>query len=379
MSDANPPAHEPLLQDGETPIGFLDLLVAGAENLKWLVGVPAVAAVVAVGLTYAEPPVYLSRAVVLPLGVRNAPFVQPHLFSMLSPSAQIGMQGEAFVNLMQSNAVVDRLVEEHGLQKAYGTGSVDDARTHLSARSRIDVNPKDGSISVEVNDVDPQRAAALANGYIRRAIDVAADLGLTEAQQRRIFFEAKLREAVAELADVRRELQSEGARPGSDRRAQSAQRTRLEAELRAAEISLQAIRPYLSDTSPQVVFANENIQSLKGELAALSSEADEAKSPSRRIAFLEALTPMLSRQYEAAQVDESRTGKLLHVIDEATVPDAPVGPKRLRRAVVAALGAAAAVIAILLLRSGWRGVVSDPHAQPKLRRLRAALSFRRAR
>lgn len=371
-------AHESLAQDGEAPIGFLDLLVVGAENLKWLVGVPLLAAGVAFSLTYAESPVYTSRAVVLPLGVRDTPFVQPHLFSMLSPSAQVDMQGAMFVNLMKSNAVVDRLVREHDLQKAYEVGSLEGARRHLSDHSRIDVSLKDGSITVEVDDVDPQRAAALANAYVQRAIDLAAELGLTEAQQRRIYFEAKLREAMGELAEARRELPSGAAKPNTGGQAQSPRRTQLLAELRAAEISLEGIRPYLSDTSPQVLFAKENIRALKGELAALSGEASEARDHSRQVEYLEALTPMLVRQYEAAQIDESRTGKLLHVVDEATAPESPARPRRLRSAVVAALGAAGAVVAMLLLRCGWRGVLADPLAQPKLRRLRAALMPRRA-
>lgn len=377
MSESSP-ATPPFPPGGDVQIGFLDLLVAGAENLKWLVGIPVLAALIALGLSYAEQPKYAARAVVLPLGVRGAPFMQAHLFSMLSPSAQADMQGGLFVNLMESNAVLDALVQEHGLQQIYGARGAEDARRRLSGNSSININPRDGSIIVEVSDADPQRAAALANGYVRHAMAFADELGLTEAQQRRIFFGERLREATFELADARRQLQAGAAKPRADGAPQSPSRTRIEAELRAAEVSLKSIEPYLSDASPQVLSVKETIQSLKRELASLPGEASDEKAHWRRVEYFEMLTAMLLRQYEAAQIDESRTGRPLHVVDEATPPETPVRPKRLRSAVAAALGGAAAVIAGLLLRAGWRNTVSDPLAQSKLRRLRAALSFRRA-
>ena len=59
----------------------------------------------------------------------------------------------------------DALIERFQLQARYDTSTRADTRKELSDKTRA-VSGKDGLISVEVDDTDPQLAAQIANAYV---------------------------------------------------------------------------------------------------------------------------------------------------------------------------------------------------------------------
>ena len=67
-----------------------------------------------------------------------------------------------------------------------------DARKQLSKNVRFALGKKDGMVNVEVDDKSPQRAADIANRYVEELRRMTATLAVTEAQQRRAFFEQQL-------------------------------------------------------------------------------------------------------------------------------------------------------------------------------------------
>ena len=67
-----------------------------------------------------------------------------------------------------------------------------DARKKFEHYSTVDGNGKDGLIHISVEDHDPRRAAELANGYVDQFRDLSQNLAITEAGQRRLFFEQQL-------------------------------------------------------------------------------------------------------------------------------------------------------------------------------------------
>ena len=58
---------------------------------------------------------------------------------------------------------------------------------------------KDGIISIDVDDKDPKRAAGIANAYVDELYKLTQNLAVTEASQRRLFFEKQLKLAKDEL------------------------------------------------------------------------------------------------------------------------------------------------------------------------------------
>jgi uncharacterized protein involved in exopolysaccharide biosynthesis len=70
---------------------------------------------------------------------------------------------------------------------------------------------KDGLIAIEVDDKDPKRAADMANAYVQELHKLTGSLAITEAQQRRVFFEKQLQQAQENLKKTELALGQTGA------------------------------------------------------------------------------------------------------------------------------------------------------------------------
>ena len=79
----------------------------------------------------------------------------------------------------------------------------------LTGNVRI-ASGKDGLISVEVDDKDPKFAANLANAHVEELRNLLGRLAVTEAQQRRLFFEKQLQLTKENLAKADLALKSSG-------------------------------------------------------------------------------------------------------------------------------------------------------------------------
>ena len=79
--------------------------------------------------------------------------------------------------------------------KAYDAKYRFEARARWSKNTRIAIGKKDGLISVEVDDESPQRAADMANAYVDELRRMTSVLAVSEAQQRRVFFDKELKDA----------------------------------------------------------------------------------------------------------------------------------------------------------------------------------------
>ena len=66
-------------------------------------------------------------------------------------------------------------------------------------------------VTIEVDDKDPNRATDLANAYVQELSRLTGSLAITEAEQRRVFFEKQLKQAQAELKTAELSLAQAGA------------------------------------------------------------------------------------------------------------------------------------------------------------------------
>jgi capsule polysaccharide export protein KpsE/RkpR len=289
---------------------------------------------------------------------------------------------DQYVSLMQSVTVQDRIIEAFDLMQVYKTKLGIEAREQLNERVRIVLGKKDGLISVEVDDRDPGRAAEIANRHVAELRRITAELALTEAQQRRVFFESQLDQARVRLAEAQRALQTSGFNQSTLRaepRAAAEGYARLRAELTASEVRLRVLRSRLADEAPEMVQQQSLVAALRAQLTKLESSAD-AKPDSdylsryREFKYQETLFELFSKQFELARVDESRDGTLIQVVDAAVTPERKSKPRRSVIATVSTGLTGVALLVFVLLRHGLRRASADPLTSSKLQRLRA--SFR---
>lgn len=344
--------------DGEPVIGLGELVAILMRQWKLLVGAPIAAGVVALGVSFLIPPTYTARTMFLPPQQPQSAAAS----ALASLGALSGLAGglgsmkttaDQYVSLMQSVNVQDRLVDRFKLMAEYESKYRFLARKQLAANVRINLGKKDGLITVEADGSSPQLAADLANAHVDELRRLTGELTLTEAQQRRAFFESELNKTREQLARAQQDLQRSGFNPGAlktEPKAAVEAYARIKAEATAAEVKLQTLRRTLVETAPEVQQQQTLLGALRAQLGKLEAadqrDASDAGyiSRYREYKYQESLFELFARQFEAARLDESREGGLIQVVDRATPPEYKSKPKR----AVLALGATV-VTAILLV------------------------------
>ena len=381
-----------LIQSGaeaSAQFSAFDLLVPLLENFRWLLVLPLFAGALGLSWTYYVPPTFTARTTVLPPqsaqgSAASALASLGSLASLAGGSAGLRTPADQYVAFMQSAAVADKIIEQFNLLAAYDALYKTDARKILEGVVRISLGKKDGLITIEVDDKDPQRAANIANQHVQELRILLGTLAITEAQQRRLFFEQQLSLTKADLQKAQASLQGSGFNAGalrSEPKAAAEAYARLKAETTSAEIRLQALQRIFSENAPEVTQLSATVGALRKQLNAseVSNNFDinsDYVSKYREFKYQETLFELFLRQFEAARIDESREGALVQVIDPATKPERRSKPRR----GVVAIGTTAISFVLLALalviRERWRATSSDPSFRRRNERLRAAWTGR---
>ena len=98
---------------------------------------------------------------------------------------------DLYVGILESRTIADALINRFHLREVYSEKYVQRARKHLARRTTIKAG-KDTLIHIQVEDRDPTRAAQLANAYVEELSLRNTTVALTEASQRRLFFEGQI-------------------------------------------------------------------------------------------------------------------------------------------------------------------------------------------
>ena len=379
-------------------ISLLDLLQVVAENLRLLILGPLLAGLTALGVSFLVTPTFTAKTSFLPPQQQNSAAA-----SMLSSlSALGGLAGAAagiknpadqYVAFMKSNQLLDVLIDEFDLMSRYEVAYRSSVRAALMGSSRI-ASGKDGIITVEVDDTDPQLAADMANAYVTQLEALMSRLAVTEAQQRRQFFESQLEATKQKLTDAEILLSQTGVSSDVLKSAPAtaiAGVAALQAEVTAQEVRLGAMRGYLTETAPEFKQAVTALASLRAQLAKQSEGARSSTSRAngssggarddyitryREFKYQETLFELFARQFEMAKLDESREGATIQVIDTATAPELKSKPKKALIAVLATLATGFLLLLWVFVRQALKNAAQDTESAQKLAGIRVA--FRRA-
>lgn len=374
--------------DGPVEVGAMETLITLAEHWRLLLIGPLAIGVAALGLTYLVTPTFTARTAFLPPQPLQSAAASA-LASLGGLSSLLGGAGQRtptdqYVALVQSTTVADHLVDKFELLKVYDEKLRQDARKVLSKNTRVVAGRRDGIIVLEVDDESPARAAEIANRYVEELRLMTNRLALTEAQQRRVFFEGHLQRTRDRLAQAQLALQASGFNQESlkaEPKAAAEGYARLKAEVTTAQGRLDALRQTLTDSAPEVQQAGAAIAVLKAQLTRVEATAGQGDAADyvgkyREFKYQEALFEQFSRQYELARVDESREGQL-QVIDVAQAPEKKSWPKRALLALVGTVGGFVVALAYVLGISHWRRTACRPVGARQVERMHAAFGRQR--
>jgi uncharacterized protein involved in exopolysaccharide biosynthesis len=381
---------------------LLDLVVAIAKHKRLTVGVPLVLTLLSLAVVFLLPQWYLATAKIMPpqQTQSSATAILGQLGALTGGATQaLGLKNpsDIYIAMLKSRTIADRLIDRFNLKDVYSEDLVADARKELASNTFV-FSGREGVITIEVEDTDPKRAADIANAYVDELRELSARLAVSEASQRRLFFEEQLRKTKNDLADAEVELrvfaQKSGlVKPQEQLGLSVVAAATIRAQITAKEIQLTAMRSFATDANPELRRVIQELGGLRSELAKLESDSGAGKgdvtvpfgkAPElgleyvrrlRNTKYYEILFEVLAKQYEIARIDEAKDAALIQVLDVAVAPERKSKPKR--AAIVLSTFVLSAFLTILaaLVLEIFRQSPLYAQRLAKLRELRALLSF----
>lgn len=402
MQDAQmTPGMAPAPYVEESEISLVEILTAIGEE-KTLIGLVALIAT-AIGLAVALllPPVYTARTTLLPpqQGQSSSSAMLASLGALAGTAglaAGIKAPEELYVGLLKTDSVANALVERYSLRERFNTQSLQDARKKMADKVRISADRKTTLIAVEVDDSDPRFAAQLANAHAEELRKLMTRLAVTEAQQRRVFFEQQIEKAKTDLAQAEiavKRAQEKSGLISLDAQTQGTIGTaaQLRGQIVARQVQIQAMRPYAGPENQDLKRLNSELASLRAELARIEGGSpdlapragrDDAQALAnvrvfREMKFQEAIYAAMLQQLQMAKADEAKDAPLIQQVDMAVPPDRKSKPRRSLIVLMAlALGLMAGLLIAFVRRAGRRAR-QDPDTAGRWQDFVDAWSWRR--
>jgi len=305
----------------EDEINLLDLLIVLAKHKIMIVKVTFAAALLAVGISLLLTNIYTGTTKILPpqqsQSSASALLNQlGGLAGMAGGSLGIKNPNDLYVAMLKSRNVMEKIVKRFDLQKVYEQETLTGTLKALEG-STVITSGKDGVITVEVDDKDPQLAANLANAFVEELDKLLQTYSLTDASQKRTFFDQQLRQAKDKLTD--------------------------------AELVL--------DKTP-----NTSLEYLDAL---------------RNLKYQEAVWEILAKQFEMAKLDEAKDFPLIQVLDKATPPEKKSKPKRSLIVILATLVAGFLAVIWAFIKEALARSNDDPEQAIRLSELRELLRWKR--
>lgn len=363
-----------------TQISLLDLATAIGEEKATILKFSGVGTVLGLAYALLATPIYTARTVILPpqqqASAASAMLSQlGGLAGIAGVAAGIKSPDEQYVAFLRSASLQDGLIQQFKLRQRYKVDTLEDTRKTMSRTVQVSADKKTGLITIAVDDKDPRFAAALANAHVPALSRMMGSLALSEAQQRRVFFEQQLEKTqhALDAAEIGfREEQQRGGIVATEALAETSVKAgaALRAQIAQKEVQVQALRSYATEQNPDLQRALSELGALRQQLKRLEQGGgDTSPSPTaglqaaksyRDVKVLQAKLEVLIKQYEMARLDEAREGPLLQVVDPATTPERRSKPKRTLSVFLGTLAAGVSGLFFALTRRALRNRIAQP-------------------
>lgn len=293
---------------------------------------------------------------------------------------------DVFLSILKSRTMAEAVIERFKLRERHRTPLMQDAVRRLQGASSVTAS-REGVISVTIEDTDPALAAAMANFHMEHLEQLLGRIGTGEATRQRVFIAEQLTRAKAELEQVENQMRRFQERNRAivlqdQTRGAVESAARLKGEIMAAEVQLQVMRNFATETNPDVVSMRRRVDEMRRQLAQMQYGDDLtnrsrgsrseiyvpfAKVPevgmelarrTRDLKVQETLVTLLAQQLEQAKIAEARDIPPVQILDRAVPAERHSRPSlRFNLTVAGAASAFGSVLLAFLLEyaKGLRG------------------------
>jgi uncharacterized protein involved in exopolysaccharide biosynthesis len=372
--------------DGDTTT-LLDLAIVVRKNLRLLTIGPIAAGALALGASFLLTPSFTSSAQILTPQQSQGSAAAALLGSLGGLAGAAGSlagvknPADQWVGLLESRTIADALISQFKLRELYEVDYQFQARKVLDQNTTITAG-KNGLITIEVSDPEPRKAQEMATAYIEQLQRMSDQLAVSEAAQRRLFFEKQLQQTKTNLVKAEIALSESGISTQvlkSSPDAAVSELAQLKARVAAQDIKVSVMRGAMTEASPELRQAMLELSSLRAQLNKYSQTENDAGTGKgadyiakyRDFKYHETLFELFSKQYEMAKIDEAKEGAVIQVVDAPNLPEWKSKPKR---GLIAVLAGALALVFLLLYsftRAAIESIAQDPGNADRINRWRA--------
>jgi uncharacterized protein involved in exopolysaccharide biosynthesis len=402
MNHVDPSRQEDQIPDGELfPESDSPMRMQATAILRifWtrrrtIAGIVVAGTILTALYAFLVTPLYTSTTTLMPPESASSNSNLMSLLSSAGPAASAGTAllgvktpGALFSGVLGSRTVRESLVSRFGLVSHYKVKLTEDACTDLADNTSISENTRTGIITISVSDKNPFVASRLAQGYVEELNHVLTEHSTSSARRERLFLEERLKQIQQDLDASSNALSQFSARNRtidmpSQARAMVDAELKLQGELVAARSELAALRQAYSDNNVRVRAARARIDELQRQLGRINgpangegAKAETSDSPypsivdlpalgitfadlQRKIVAEETLWATLTKQYEAAKVQEAKEIATAQLLDAAAVPERKSYPARSRLLVIGTMLSLFAGCLFVLVAQFWENI--DP-------------------
>jgi tyrosine-protein kinase Etk/Wzc len=339
-------------------VSLIDVLTQLAYR-KWLIAkVTGIAIIVGLVICFVLPVRYTATTRIMPpQQTQSAASMMMNQLTAAGGGSLAALAGggllknpnDIYIGLLTSRPIADAIIQKFGLMQAYHAKDMTAARQGLAGNTVV-TSEKNGFIAVSVTDKDKKRVAEMANAYTDQLRVLIKTFAVTEASQRRLFYEEQLKQAkdalvASELAFQQVQQQKGLVQLDAQAKAMIEGIAALRAQVSAKQVQVQALRSYSTEQNPDVQLAERELTSLQAEESRLEQSNHspgiaglglgnvpaaglEYLRAAHELQYQQALFDMLMKQYDAARLDEAKEAAIIQVVEPAIEPDSKSAPKR---------------------------------------------------
>jgi tyrosine-protein kinase Etk/Wzc len=380
---------------------FIDFLALLTKWRKLIVRIVVITTVLAVVVALVSPKWYKATAAVLP--AENTDMLSglegiSSLVRNFSPARGLsaltkGNETDRYLAILNSENELLKVIDRFNLTQVYDITRYPREKTLKELVSNVNFEVgSEGQLVIDVYDKDPQRAADMANYFVKILNDVNSELHVMNARANREFIEMRYKKNLVDLRNSEDSLRAFQIKYGvvalpEQLAASIKAMAEISGKLAVKQVEVEVLRKSLSSTHPSVAAAQIEADALQEKIRDLNNGQGEVKgqmnilvpfrlAPDLGVKYvrlfreveiqnkiLEFVTPL----YEQAKVEEQRATPSVIVLDYALIPERKAKPKALLYGLIAMVGSTLLALSLVFGIEGVRRLrTMDPHGTDAL-------------
>ena len=392
------PVQSEKARHAEVEINLIDYLIVLLKWKRLILGVTLSCMIVAALAGLVMPKTYRAETRIIPPQQSSAGMASQLLgqaggaLTGLGSMLGANSQADLSVGILQSRTVLDNIIKRFDLKRIYSDETFEDARKSLRKKINVQADAKSNVVVIAVEDRDPKRSADMANAFVEELRGMTKGHAVSEAAQRRLFFEEQLKDTKESLIKAEDGMKGFQERTGALHMEEQVKAvikniSQLRAEIAAKDVEIKVLKTYSKPSNPDVQKAEATLSGMKTELAKLEYRGGNGNDPMmptgrmpsvgteyvrklRDLKFNETMYELLLKQYEVAKLDEARNASVIQVIDRAVTPEKKIKPKITIMVCIAGLLSFIVSVMIALFMEQREKIVSEPVNRERLEQLK---------